>query len=172
MRSYTLFLALFITTPILAEERYSCMDQAAHRQFDFWVGSWQVTNKDGDKTYGTNTITIEEAGCLLRESWQSASGSTGSSINYFSPADGKWHQHWIDSGSSIITIAGTLVEGSMAMSGDIYYLGEARRAEFRGLWTPLPDGSVRQFFEEQDAKGQWQTWFEGFYHPWAGTKLP
>ncbi len=172
MRIYILFLALFIAAPTLAAQRYSCMDQPAHRQFDFWAGSWQVTNKEGDKIYGNNTITIEEAGCLLRERWQSAAGSTGSSINYFNPADSMWHQLWVDNGSSIIKIAGTLTDGSMMMSGDIYYLGEERQAQFRGLWTPLPDGSVRQFFEEQDAQGQWQPWFEGFYHPLAGTKLP
>lgn len=42
---------------------------------------------------------------------------------------------------------------------------------FRSRWTPLPDGRVRQFFEElisdniSEAAGEekWQAWFEGFY---------
>jgi hypothetical protein len=35
---------------------------------------------------------------------------------------------------------------------------------FRGLWTPLPDGRVRQFFEQSNDGGEtWVPWFEGFY---------
>ena len=30
-------------------------------------------------------------------------------------------------------------------------------------WTPREDGLVRQFFEETDDKGKWQTWFDGYY---------
>jgi hypothetical protein len=33
---------------------------------------------------------------------------------------------------------------------------------FRGRWTPIADGRVRQFFEEQQ-ENEWQRWFEGFY---------
>ena len=34
---------------------------------------------------------------------------------------------------------------------------------FRGRWTPLPDGRVRQYFEELTPDKKWQPWFEGFY---------
>ncbi len=167
-----LLLLLSATTPSWSADKYACMDRPEHRQFDFWAGSWRVTNKEGDKTYGNNTITIEESGCVLQERWRSASGGTGSSMNYYDPGDGRWHQLWVDSGSSIIDIAGKLRDGSMVLAGTIYYLGDSRRADFRGTWTPLPDGSVRQFFEERDAEGEWQTWFDGYYHPSAGTQSP
>jgi hypothetical protein len=37
-------------------------------------------------------------------------------------------------------------------------------APFRGLWTLLPDGRVRQFFEQYDKDSEsWAPWFEGFY---------
>jgi hypothetical protein len=148
------------------------MEQAEHRQFDFWAGTWRVTDLKGEKTYGHNTITVEEDGCVLQERWKSASGGSGRSINYYNPNDGKWHQLWVDAGASIINIAGKMTDGSMVLSGDIYYLAEGRRANFRGSWTPMPDGTVRQFFEEQDAEGQWQTWFDGYYHrtDWAGAE--
>jgi hypothetical protein len=157
-------LLVSIALPAWTADRYSCQDTSEHRQFDFWVGTWQVTDSARDKVYGSNTISIEQGGCLLLERWQSAGGGTGSSMNYYSPEDGAWHQLWVDEGSSIIDIAGSLEDGSMVLAGHIYYLGDNRRAAFRGRWTPLPDGSVRQFFEEQDAEGQWQPWFEGYYH--------
>tara|TARA_R110001592_G_scaffold363393_2_gene687369 strand:- start:27223 stop:27741 length:519 start_codon:yes stop_codon:yes gene_type:complete len=167
-----LLLILSVAVPAWAADKYSCMQQAEHRQFDFWAGSWQVSNQEGDKTYGNNTITIEEDGCLLTEQWQSASGGSGSSINYFNPGDGQWHQLWVDSGSSIIDIAGGLDDGSMVLTGTIYYLLEMRQANFRGSWTPLADGSVRQFFEEQGDQGAWKPWFDGYYRPLEATKLP
>ena len=34
---------------------------------------------------------------------------------------------------------------------------------FRGRWTPLEDGRVRQLFQQQDDEGVWQTWFDGYY---------
>jgi hypothetical protein len=69
----------------------------------------------------------------------------------------------VDAGASIIDIAGGIQDGSMLLSGEIYYLAQGRKAAFRGTWTPLPDGSVRLFFEEQDADGLWQPWFDGYY---------
>lgn len=172
MRKLALLLILLLAHPAISADKYSCMEQAEHRQFDFWAGSWRVSNESDDKNYGNNTITIEEGGCLLQERWQSAGGGTGSSINYYDPGDGKWHQLWVDRGASIINIAGNLAEGSMVLSGDIYYLAEGRKADFRGSWTPLPDGTVRQFFEERDADGKWQPWFDGYYHPTDEPKLP
>ena len=32
-----------------------------------------------------------------------------------------------------------------------------------GTWTALPDGRVRQYFEEARSPGTWTPWFEGFY---------
>ncbi len=140
---------------------YSC--DGPHRAFDFWLGHWEVTDAAGEQRYGENRISSRDKGCLLLEEWTSSRGGTGSSINYFNPSDEQWHQHWVDSGNSIIHTAGAVVDGSMVMDGSIYYLGNGQTAAFRGTWTPLEDGRVRQFFEQQDEAGDWQPWFEGFY---------
>lgn len=34
---------------------------------------------------------------------------------------------------------------------------------FRGRWSRLDDGRIRQFFEEKGEDGAWNAWFEGFY---------
>jgi hypothetical protein len=46
-----------------------------HRQFDFWVGEWDVAMPDG-KHAGVNTITREHGGCLVREQWRGEGGMT------------------------------------------------------------------------------------------------
>ncbi len=69
----------------------------AFKQFDFWLGEWNVTTPDGTLA-GENLITSEENGCLVLERWRSAGGGTGQSYNYFNPATEKWRQVWISQG--------------------------------------------------------------------------
>ncbi len=165
MRRLVLALGLLLALPAPAqnEKPYSCEETSEHRQFDFWVGNWKVTDKAGEKEFGHNSISQREKGCLLLEEWRSSRAHTGTSINYYNPSDSKWHQHWVDNGATIIHTSGGIEDSSMVMRGKIYYLQSSRTAEFRGRWTPLEDGRVRQFFEEKDSQDEWQTWFDGYY---------
>jgi hypothetical protein len=52
----------------------------------------------------------------------------------------------------------------MLLVGTIHYIAQDKTVPFRGLWTLLDDGRVRQFFEQLDEeKDIWSPWFEGFY---------
>ncbi len=158
-------LLLFCTLPLAAlgqQKPLDCDASPNHRQFDFWLGYWEVRDGEGNLG-GHNRISAEQNGCVLEEQWRSVRGGTGQSLNYYDPGSGKWRQLWVDAGASIIDISGGLKEGSMVLEGRIYYLTADVEKPFRGTWTLLEDGRVRQFFQEQDAEGQWQTWFEGFY---------
>ncbi len=146
-----------------APKPIDCETSPERRQFDFWLGEWEVTDEAGEKTLGHNTIGKRENGCYVFEAWRSAGGGTGSSMNYYDPTLGKWHQLWLDGGYSIIKTAGGIVDGAMVMTGTIHYLEAGTTHPFRGTWTPLPDGRVRQFFEQADEEGNWQAWFNGYY---------
>lgn len=141
-----------------------CDDVAGLRDFDFWIGSWDVRTADGALA-GHNRIEYAEQGCRVDEHWRSANGGTGSSINFRDPVDGQWEQVWHSEGGSFIRIRGGLVaEADMRLVGTIHYFGRDLTAPFRGRWTLLEDGRVRQFFEQYDeATDAWQPWFEGFY---------
>ena len=156
---------LVAALPAMAQppERYSCENTPEHRQFDFWVGTWEVTDKAGETVYGNNTISLRADGCMLLEEYASVKGFKGASINYYDPSNKQWHQHWVDNGTSIIQTSGGMQGESMIMEGRIYYLASGQEAPFRGTWTPLEDGRVRQFFEQKDDAGAWQTWFDGYY---------
>lgn len=142
---------------------YPCEHDPAFSAFDFWLGDWDVHVANG--TYaGSNSIRRSERGCVLVENWRSATGGTGASINYLDGITGEWVQIWNDAAGSQIQIRGGMSEEGMRLSGSIHYLNNGTTAGFRGLWTPLPDGRVRQFFEQQSADGEtWSPWFEGFY---------
>ena len=146
-----------VSIPSVAAE--SPCAAAQHRQFDFWIGRWLV--EVGDELAGRNQIVSLHGGCLLMENWTSVNGATGSSMNFYDPNLQQWRQIWV-SGGTVIDIAGGLEDTSMRLTGTITYLAEGTSLPFRGIWTPLVDGRVRQFFEEQ-REGRWQVWFEGFY---------
>lgn len=140
-----------------------CMFSEKHRQFDFWVGEWDVLSPQGQQA-GTNSIQMDEQGCVLVERWKGGGGGTGMSINYYDPGKDKWVQQWVASGASVIYLEGGLNdEGAMVLAGELINLN-GQASPLRGTWTPLPDGRVRQFFEQTTDGGEtWTPWFDGYY---------
>jgi len=142
---------------------YPCEHEDAFRQFDFWLGDWVVHTADG-RLAGENRIQRAERGCVLTEHWSGIGGSSGMSINFFDHASEEWVQVWTSADGAQIDIRGNLTDEGMRLTGRIHYVSNGTTAPFRGLWTPLPDGRVRQFFEQSNDDGEtWTPWFEGFY---------
>lgn len=63
---------------------------AEHRQFDFWVGRWDVFVASGKKA-GESRVELIADGCALLEEWSGGGGVTGKSLNIYSGADHQWH---------------------------------------------------------------------------------
>lgn len=140
----------------------ACDQDERFREFDFWLGEWQVSDASGT-LQGYNTISEAQNGCLLTENWRSAGGGSGQSLSYFSPVDNQWHHRWVSPGI-IIEIDGELVNQAMTLEGTIDYVARSHQALFRGKWTPLADGRVEQRFTQSDDDGKsWQVWFVGYY---------
>jgi len=144
-------------------QQFPCENRKEFDQFDFWVGEWDVHVANGTFA-GKNKIKKMQAGCALVENWLGASGNPGISLNYFDVSSEEWVQVWSSAGGIQIDIRGGLTEEGMLLEGTINYVGNGTTALFRGLWTLLPDGRVRQFFEQSNDNGEtWAPWFEGFY---------
>jgi len=139
-----------------------CEQGDRHRDFDFWIGEWDVYLPDGTRA-GTNSIVAADDGCTLVERWTGARGSTGTSLNFYHPRAELWQQLWVGSDGGVIEISGGLRDGAMVLEGAL--TGPAGSMQpFRGRWTPNPDGSVRQHFEISSDDGvTWETWFDGRY---------
>ena len=141
-----------------------CQDDV-FRQFDFWVGEWDVTTANG-QIAGRNSIQKEEQGCLLVERWTGAQGGTGQSYNYVDRETGKWRQVWVSPGITIDYSGGLNEDGAMALEGSIGYGPGApgNGSKFRGTWTPNKDGTVTQHFQQHNSEtGEWSDWFVGIY---------
>jgi hypothetical protein len=137
-------------------------DTPLHHQFDFWIGAWNVTQ--GGKNAGKNEIESVLGGCALLESWTGTGGVTGHSLNVYDSTRGVWHQTWVDSSGSLLTLEGKLEKGEMILQGSALAEKGARPALQRITWTPQPAGSVRQLWQSSADGGQsWKTEFDGLY---------
>lgn len=132
-----------------------------YRQFDFWIGDWEVFDDDGARQ-GTNRIEPILDWCALQESWVGAGGSVGHSLNTFDRQTGRWHQTWVDNSGLLLQLDGAFDGTSMVLSGP----GENRDGEpitHRITWTPLEDGRVRQHWEVSADGDSWNDVFVGLY---------
>jgi hypothetical protein len=133
-----------------------------HRQFDFWLGAWEVRDSAG-ALLGQNDITRVSAGCALHEDWRGAGGGVGISVNTYDAALGKWTQRWVGAGATL-WLEGGLEDGAMVLAGTAPRTTPRGPVLDRITWTPLPDGRVRQTWDISTDQGQtWMPSFVGFY---------
>jgi len=133
---------------------------AEARQFDFWLGEWDVVDPTG-KHVGTNVITSMLSGWGVMERWTGDGGMVGMSLNAYDSSGERWHQTWVDDRGGFLLLDGEFTAGSMVLSG-------ARKgAEVidRITWTPLESGDVRQVWDvSSDGGDSWSRVFDGTYN--------
>jgi hypothetical protein len=128
-----------------------------HRQFDFWLGEWEVFLPNGKKA-GDSRIESIAAGCALLENWTGTGGFSGKSLNSYDGTDKRWHQSWVDSSGSRLELAGAYADKRMVLSSAPG--GTVQRI----AWSVNDDGSVRQLWEAtEDAGKTWTVQFDGRY---------
>ncbi|MEO6446903.1 MAG: hypothetical protein ABIZ91_02680 [Gemmatimonadaceae bacterium] len=136
---------------------------AAHREFDFWLGEWKVLNPKAQPA-GSSKVTSILGGCVILEEWTGAQGpSVGKSFNIYDAATKRWHQSWVDNGGQLALFDGGLVDGRMVLEGPAI-APDGRPLRTRMTFTPLPDGRVRQLWENSaDGGTTSKTAFDGYY---------
>jgi hypothetical protein len=145
-------------------EKYRPCATAEYRQFDFWVGDWNVESAAAPGNVSHNRITLINDGCTLREEYDTPQGYVGTSLNFYDGRRKAWHQTWIDNQGGGLVLEGGLRGGDMVLqSADDG--GQIQRI----TWTPLPGGRVRQHWESTTDSGKtWTTAFDGTYSPRDG----
>lgn len=142
-----------------------------YKQFDFWLGEWEVRNAAG-QLLGHNRISRRHGGCVVVEEWESARGGSGTSINLYDQTTKQWHQFWADASGTNwlssdkegnpVTMRGGVRNGVMVMTSHPDTLPSIGMT--RATWRPLPDGRVQQTFESSSDGGKtWAVSFDGFY---------
>ena len=132
------------------------------RQFDFWVGNWDVTV--AGKPAGVNRIEKILEGCALLENWQGVGGMSGKSVNFYDPRRERWHQTWVDDRGGSLGLDGAFADGKMVLTGTKKDPATGKTTTDRITWTPLPADQVRQVWETSTDDGKsWTVAFDGLY---------
>uniref|UniRef100_Q024I4 Tetratricopeptide repeat protein n=1 Tax=Solibacter usitatus (strain Ellin6076) TaxID=234267 RepID=Q024I4_SOLUE len=130
----------------------ACGSAPESRQFDFWLGDWDV--QVAGKIVARSKIQSIADGCIILENWMPFSGGQGKSWNFRNPATGQWEQLWITDTGEILKLSGHWKDGAIRQSN----------ATHRHSFTPVAPGRVHQFCEEsRDGGKTWQVVFDALY---------
>jgi hypothetical protein len=142
-----------------------CYALPEYRQFDFWIGEWDVTSRQG-QPLGQSKIELILDGCVIFENWYSAQGVyAGKSLNYYDRQSGKWHQKWIDNNGAPIEFTGSYNADDKAL----YYTAVTLAADGSEVMSKLTFYMINRNYvnqvwqQSQDGGRTWQTVFDGHY---------
>jgi tetratricopeptide (TPR) repeat protein len=135
---------------------------ARHHELDFWVGSWDVRNAQGQDVGRSQVDSILD-GCVVLESWTGRFGDTGRSFNLYDGARKRWQQTWVNDRGVLTEFHGALEGGAMRYRTESP-LPNGTTPQRRLTFTPLPDGRVRQHAETTaDGGATWATQYDFYY---------
>jgi hypothetical protein len=142
-----LIIAFLFSISTMAQTTKCACCTENHTEFDFWIGTWEVTNPNGTKA-GENKIEKTQGNCVLTENWTSAtSGYTGTSNNFYNSKAKQWEQIWVDNTGGILHLKGHKIGNQMILQTDKELNSEGKTYFHRVTWTDNDDGSVRQLWE-------------------------
>lgn len=149
----------------LENAAWPCREDELSRQFDFWIGEWDVFA--GGSQVGTNTIELMLGGCTLQENWTNARNRQGKSFNWVDRSTGptpRWRQLWVDdSGNTLDYANGHFADGAMRFEGHTYS-AQGDRVPQRMFFHHVHADTVRQVIEQSNDGGTtWTTTFNGTY---------
>lgn len=145
----------------LDKKRRPCIYSESARQFDFWVGEWDVLNPQGQKA-GTSNIQQIADGCGLLENWTGTLGGSGKSINFYDPATARWYQYWMGANGIPSRYEGIYKDGAMRYEGEQASAGNKIRT--RLTFFNLDPNTVRQLAEQSADDGKtWTTTYDFKY---------
>ena len=89
---------------------------APERQFDFWLGDWDVSWGEGQQ--GTNRIDKILDGKVIREQFDGnpAMPFRGMSLSVYDSRRGLWRQTWVDMEGNYWAFRGSFEDGRMTLS--------------------------------------------------------
>ena len=157
-------LALAQNPPLRQAPPRPCPTRAEARQFDFWIGDWEVTPWQQPpganmRVLGTNRVEPLLEQCLLMENWTDAGGRGGKSMNFWDVNRRKWRQVWVADVGGSLDYEGEFRDGAMRFEGWTLAPNGARVLQ-KLTFFPIARDTVRQLFETSTDSGR--TWTPGF----------
>ena len=140
----------------------STNEPAELRQFDFWLGDWDLTW--GDNGRGTNRITAVLDHRVIQEQFDGtpATPLRGLSVSTYNTALGKWQQTWVDNSGSYLDFVGEFTDGKMILSREAVLQGKPILQ--RMVWCNISQQSLDWNWERSEDGGEtWQVMWQIHY---------
>ncbi len=155
MRIFYFICLLFSFTTILAQK--PCATNPVYRQFDFWIGEWDVYAKNG-RLAGDSRIELILDSCVIVENWTNTNGSyKGKSFNTYNRQSGQWQQTWVDDkGGSTEYLKGKYENNSIVFLTEPFPFTKDTMAIRKLTFFKLSEEKVRQLGEISKDRGT--TW--------------
>jgi hypothetical protein len=153
----------------LKQNTYPCLYSKEARQFDFWVGDWDVKSTTGQSA-GKSKIEKMLGECVIFENWTSALPNiyAGKSINLYNSVTKKWMQTWVDDKGGLLEFINGEYKDNQMM---FVTLPDAKNQVTRLTFFNLNPNLVRQVFEVTTDNGAtWKTTTDLFYNRVANSK--
>jgi hypothetical protein len=137
-----------------------CAD-AAHHEFDFWKGDWQVSwpaaGPGSPAGTGHNHITSIMDGCVIQEQFDGRPGITmrGTSVSVYVPQAKGWKQTWVDNQGGYLDFSGGMEDGSMVLSRD-GITPQGQKVKQRMVWKNITHDAFDWSWERSTDEGK--TW--------------
>jgi hypothetical protein len=136
----------------MVAQKSPCTSDSIYRQFDFWIGEWEVYGKNGKKA-GDSKIDLILDSCIILENWKSANTVSGvyyagKSFNTYNSMTKQWQQTWVDNvGGTIEFLEGHYENNKMMFKTKPFPLNKDTMATRRLTFFNLEKDKVRQYGE-------------------------
>jgi hypothetical protein len=128
------------------------------KQFDFWVGDWDLTW--GENGRGRNIISKILDEKVIQEQFTSLPDDdtppfVGLSLSVFNAQTDQWQQTWVDNQGGYLDFKGGMVGDKMILSRPAIIKGQA--VQQRMVWHNIQADALDWSWERSDDDGQtWQ----------------
>lgn len=155
------------TSPPVPREPPRLCTAPEHRQFDFWLGFWDVYKTGTEEMVARSRIEKLYGDCVIRENWMPFSLRSGGSLNSYDPEDGAWHQYWTDAHNARVSFRGGMTDGAMVLRGEWRnYAGAGQHRLVKMIYYRGDRDTLRQRGELSADGGQsWSVEFDFTYRP-------
>jgi hypothetical protein len=150
-------------TPPAVENQSGCA-ASTYRQFDFWLGDWDVFDSHTRAKVARVHVTRILEDCVLLEEYRGSDGHEGQSFSIYDAPRGVWHQTWVTNRGQLLVIEGNLRAGAMELSGS-ERLADGTARLVRGTWQPSHDGVREVAVRSVDGGKTWSEWFDLIFRP-------
>lgn len=144
-------------------------EPAEHKQFDFWVGSWDVYRSDTNQHVAKSLIGKLYGGCAVRENWMPLNGfGAGGSLNSYRPEEKRWRQVYTGAGNGWAEYVGGMEGGAMVIVGTQIILNGSKTPA--SITYKRGEGGVVYQIGDQSSDGgkTWKLSYHFTYRP-AGS---